>query len=155
MAVWKTCKQHCTWTLIKTNQVKPPGRHGSTLTMILDDKLVLHCGGDSDDVELNDTWILDLPSQTWTQYASYEDHPRLGHTGSRGINNNVIIIGGLYDWPNIFRDNQVSKYKTVFHLRVEPKSLQQLTLQIICKHKTVLPWQCLPKSLLLLLDIQD
>ena len=147
----------CTWTLIKTNQIKPPGRHSSSLNMILDDKLVLHCGADSDNTELSDTWILDLPTQTWTQYASDKDHPRLGHTSSRGLDNNVIIIGGLYDWLKLITtgNNYASWYKTVFHMIVEPKSLQHLTLQIICKHKTVLPWQCLPNSLVHLLNVQE
>ena len=121
--------------------------------MVLDGKLLLHCGADYDDIELSDTWILDLPSQTWRQYVSDKDHPRSGHTSSRGLDNNVIIIGGVYDNPNIFNNNQLSKYKTVFYVIVEPKSLQQLTLQVICKHKSTLPWQGLPESLRLLLHM--
>ena len=48
-----------------------------------------------------------------------------------------------------------SVYKPIFHVLIEPKSLQQLAMQKICKHHTVLPWKYLPKKLTMLLDIQE
>ena len=139
----------CTWTLIQTQQVKPQAHWSCTLSMISDDRLVLHGGYSSRSTgkRLGDTWILDLPTKTWRQYNSDPDACRSCHTGSPGINNSVVIIGG-------YTNNQ-SMYQTTLLVLIEPKSLQQLAMQKIYKHHTVLPWKCLPRKLTVLLDIQE
>ena len=141
----------CTWTIIETQQMQPQAYVYCTMSMMSENKLVLHGGKDNNWKRLSDTWILDLETETWKQYSS--DTPRSSHTGSQGINNSVIIIGGILGNGNM--DPCQSMYKPIFHVLIEPKSLQQLAMQKICKHHTVLPWKCLPRKLTMLLDIQE
>ena len=138
-----------TWTIIETQQMQPRAYAFCTMSMMSENKLVLHGGKDNDWKRLSDTWILDLETETWKQYSS--DTPRASHTGSQGINNSVIIIGGFLGNSNM--DPHQSMYKNIFHVLIEPKSLQQLAMQKICKHHTVLPWKRLPRKLTMLLDI--
>ena len=60
------------WTQITTDQTKPQGRLDSSLSANSDRQLVLHGGisGSGFTIELRDTWIMDLPSQTWRKYTS-------------------------------------------------------------------------------------
>ena len=53
-----------------------------------------------------------------------------------------IITGGGKD-PQESQDD----YTTTFHVMLAPKSLQQLAIQNVFKHKNVLPWKCLPQKL--------
>ena len=136
-----------TWTQIPTTQPRPKGRIMFSLIAITESKLLLH-GGAIPDVlatgvathsykeEL--TWILNLPSQSWKQCSTFEEVPdiRLNHTGTTGLNNCVIIIGGRHC------DN------STFSLRLEPKPLQQLAAQTIDKHKTLVQWKHLPNKLI-------
>ena len=59
-------------------------------------------------------------------------------TGVRGLNNDVIILGGHTD----YRCN-----KGIF-VMLEPKRLQQLAMKIIYQYKNDLPWRSLPPSLI-------
>ena len=138
------------WTQIKTNQVKPQVRMFSTLSAISHDKLVLHGGYEWDEggygwkeKYLQDTWLIDLPSQAWRHLASVKDVPRERHTSSRGINNSLLFVGGTV--------TQQSMTKSTFQLMLEPKCLQQLAVKIIYNHRRVLPWDELPEKLIVLL----
>ena len=142
------------WTEIMTGQTKPQRRAFASLSAIFDKQLVLH-GGDTGQLPLTstfavgtgpvktitpgDTWIMDLPSQTWRKYTPYQHHSRQCHTSSLGANKSVVIIGG-----HDFRDTD---YVPTFHLMLEPKSLQQLAMKTIYSNKDVLPWKCLPSKL--------
>ena len=135
-----------TWTDFQTSNTNPPRRYISSLNAISQDQLLLHGGCGSDKKSLSDTWILDLPSQTWKQYKSGDCPPRAYHTGSTGINSNSIIIGGgMHPRPQASVDD--------YHIMLEPKSLQQLAMQTIYIHQTSLPWRGLPKKLITLLGI--
>ena len=133
----------CTWTEIRTGQTKPGERYCSTLTAVSDRQLVLHAGISSS-TTLNDTWILDLQTQAWTQYTSHHDHTRYTHTGTLGINKVIIITGGF---------NYDKTYTPTFHVMLEPKSLQQLAMKIIYNQQDVLPWKCLPSKLITQLQL--
>ena len=128
----------CTWTLIQSQKIQPQ-RLACTLT-ISDDKLILHGGSNAFHKIFSDTWIVDLETKMWKKYTGATDTRRSGHSGSRGINNSVIIIG---------------KSCTIFHVLTEPKSLQQLAVQNIHTNHTLLPWKSLPRKLTVLLDIQE
>ena len=52
-------------------------------------------------------------------------------------------------------DQHESVYKSIFYILTELKSLQQLAMQKIHKHHTVLPWKYLPKKLTVLLHIRE
>ena len=145
----------CIWTLIQTQQMQLQAHMSCTLSMISDDKLILHGGRNFGDRKFSDTWMLDLPTRTWRQYTSGTNTPRSSHTGSRGINNSVVIIGGIPGISKGDRHRHQARYKSIVHVLTEPKSLQQLAMQRICKHHTVLPWKHLPRKLRVLLDIQE
>ena len=83
-----------TWSEIQTSQTHLLRRSKCTLTVAADDKLVLH-GGQTGIHTFNDTWVMDLTSHSWKQiFPSQKALPRRWHTGSTGLNNSVIIIGG-------------------------------------------------------------
>ena len=146
------------WAQIQTAHPKPRGRYCYTLNVISDSALVLHGDLNAEIVgvfsyrTLSDTWILDLKTQTFRQYTSTDDHSRDSHSGVTGLNSCVVIVGGAqhsYDTS--------STYTTTFHVRLEPKGLQQLSIaiQTIYAHRTQLPWKHLPKKLINLLGVSD
>ena len=137
------------WTQITTDQTKPQGRFDSSLSANSDRQLVLH-GGQSEfasTTELSDTWIMDLPSQTWRKYTSYQDHGRDCHTGSLGANKSIVIIGG--------DSSENPDYTPIFHVMLEAKSLQQLAMKTIYNNQGVLPWKCLPSKLVAQLGLLE
>ena len=142
-----------TWNQIQAAKPHPQARSSCTLS-VADDKLVLHGGYAKDQTNalsaLSDTWVMDLTSHSWRQYTSRKDHTRTSHTGSTGLNNSVIVIGGekTFDEISEMADN-------IFYVMLEPKSLQQVAMQAILKHQNELPLNCLPTNLLSLLGISD
>ena len=139
-----------TWTQILINQSTPQGRSFSSFTAISDRQLALH-GGFGHGIDcLGDTWIFDLPTQTWRQYTSSYDLPRYFHTGSLGVNKAIIIIGGLL---RIKDSHRYCDQTYTFHVMLEPKSLEQLAAKMIWDHQRVLLWECLPPKLIAKLDL--
>ena len=101
-----------TWTQIQTSTPNPGKRFACSLNVTKENQLVLH-GGNSDGSDiLEDTWVLDLSSYSWkcTDTCSYRSY----HTGSLGINNSILIIGGY-------------NAKYINNFRLEPESLKQLS----------------------------
>ena len=135
------------WTHIITNFAMLCHNQMS-LTPISDTQLVLHGGMRWNQLWNDDetpfTLLFNTESQSWQEVAS-QDNLRECHTGSPGFNGSIIIVGGIVggDWH---RD----PYPTNFSVSVmlEPKSLQQLTMQTIYEHRTQLPWKTLPKNLI-------
>ena len=143
--------QSLTWTQIQTCKPKPQQRYCCTLNVVSDGTLVLHGeavglplanGGNHSYKTSSDTWILDLSTHTWRKYKSTKDHSRDNHKGITGLRGCVIITCGKKD-PQESYDH----YTTTFHIMLAPKSLQQLAMQSVFKHRNVLPWKCLPKML--------
>ena len=142
-----------TWNEIQTAQPRPKARACCTLS-VTDNNLVLH-GGCADElmmpqITLCDTWIMDLTSHSWRQYTTRKDHTRMYHTGSIGLNNSVIIIGGFKtceETPEVNDD--------IFCVMLEPKSLQHVAMHAILKHQNELSLNCLPMKLLSPLGILD
>ena len=136
------------WTQIQINEPKPQELSCCTLNVILESTLVLHGGAQKVNGRnytyktLSDTWILNLSTQTWRQYKSMEDHSRDSHEGITGLNDCVVITGGVKDPQENYDD-----YATIFHVMLAPKSLQQLAMQSVFQHRNVLPWTCLPNKL--------
>ena len=55
----------CTWTQVETLQIQSQANAPCTLSMMSNNKFVLH-GGKNDNLKrLSDTWILDLETKTW------------------------------------------------------------------------------------------
>ena len=154
----------CTWTQITTGQTKPQKRFASSLCAVTENQLVLHGGsqltarvnGSKLNImrhHLNDTWIMDLSSQTWRQYASNQDHNREDHTCSLSAGKSIIIIGG--DSTKSKNTDQILTYTPTFKLMLEPKSLQWLAMKTIYTNQSVLPWKCLPSRLVAQLDFEQ
>ena len=120
--------QSLIWTCIQFNLPRPQMRGLFRLNVLTDSKLVMH-GGLGIHIKriLRDAWILDLPSQSWKKYryTSYKAHPRNSHTGSHGLNNDIIIITGGRS-RGLFP--KTVAHKEIFHLMFEPKCLQQLAM---------------------------
>ena len=135
------------WTHITTDQTKPHGRSYSSLSASSDRQLVLHGGVLQPKLTLSDTWIMDLPSQTWRRYTSYQDHNRRTHTGSLGANKSIVVIGGY--------SSRDTDYTPTFHVMLEAKSLQQLSMKTIYNNQGVLPWKCLPSKLVAQLGLLE
>ena len=138
-----------TWTQIQVHEPKPQALYCCTLTVISDSTFVLHGGCqhlpimvEITIIRLSDTWILDLLTQTWRQYRSTTDHSRQSHKGTTFLSGCVIITCGSKDPQESY-----DEYTTTFHVMLAPKSLKQLAMQSIFKHKNVLPWKCLPPKL--------
>ena len=138
-----------TWTQIQTGKPKPRGLTFCSLNALTDNMLVLHGGKTITNHLFSDTWIMDVPSLTWRKHSVTKDNPWSNHTGSIGINNDVIIIGGIVGFAGA---NISAVHKDTFHVMLEPKSLQQLALQIVHKLQAELPWKMrLPKQLIKLI----
>ena len=142
-----------TWTQIQNGLPSPQARCLCTLTAVTNSQqLVLHGGWSADRKGLTDTWIMDLASYSWRPYTSRKDHARFNHTATLGLNSSVIIIGGhAFKMPG----TTVYWYEKTFHVMLEPKSLQKLSLHTVYKFQADLPWKCLPKKLITVLGISD
>ena len=104
------------WIQIQTNGPNPMRRWNLTLDAVGDNKIVLHGGTGSQPMHTQ-TWILDIPSQMWKKYISGIDHSRLSHSGTKGLNNCVFVVGGK-KYPKDDIDT------ITFLVMLEPKSLQ-------------------------------
>ena len=140
-----------TWTNIQTVMPKPPRLSACSLNVTRENLLVLHCGEKDDGGEIfKVSWILDLSSYSWKK-CTYDDCLRWQHTGSLGISNNIIIIGGFYG--GFFnREADLDQCTPVCHVMLEPKSLQQLSIKTVHKYRGQLPWKYLPQKLIKLMQ---
>ena len=143
------------WAQIQSDHPKPHGRFYCTLNVISDGMLLLRGGGAKNSSvfvygTLDDTWILDLQTQKWKLFTSANNHSCECHTGTTGLNGCVVIIGGRKALSEIS-----SVYTTTFHVKLEPKSLQQVAMQTVYAHRTQLPWKNLPKKLINLIEISE
>ena len=126
-----------TSTNIQTGQIHPRARYDASLTALNEGGLlVLHGGLDTNlgvfSFQFNDTWVLDLETQSWRQYPQNNIHHSC-HTGFTGIHDGIIIIGG--------------RGPHAIHIRLQPKSLQQLAIQTVHKYKNEVPKNSIPKKL--------
>ena len=146
------------WTQIEVYVTKPQKGYMCTLNAVSDWKLLLYGGNTAERLFTSDTWILDLPSQTWSPYTSGVDSARCGHTSTVYSEGCIMITGGSNDSTNSddvadYRNDD--DYTTCFHVNLEPRSLQQLATCIIYKNRAVLPLVSLPKKLIAYLGIKD
>ena len=127
-----------TWTQIQTMTLKPGRMQGCSLNVMRENQLVLHGGKDEN------TWILDLSSYSWKKctYDSFRRH----HTGSLGINNNIIVIGGICPKDDLKPHSE--QCLPMCNIALEPKSLQQLSIKTVYMYRGQLPWKHLPKKLI-------
>ena len=143
------------WTEIATGQPYPVAHRFCTLTAITNRQLVLHgCFCNGAEQKLNNlTWILDLPSLSWTKHsckiASKEKHSRIFQTCTLALHGEVLVVGGTsyYDFP----DWRQHTHENI-HMMLEPKSLKQQAIKTIYNNKDNVPLESLPKKLTSLLE---
>ena len=135
------------WTKIKTS-MPINGRNKASLTPISTNQL-LFCEGSHQNMHGQNitiiSWIYDVQSHQWRKHSTAEIHHELKHTGITGLNRSVIIFVGQ---AMPCKGSQHHSEKSTFYLMLEPTSLQQLAIQMIHKHRSKLPWENLPNSLI-------
>ena len=144
--LYELCMRSLVWTKIETAMPRPSDNRAATLTPISASQLVLYGGVHQDFFKkLTGPWIFDTQSHTWRQHPPVENCNRHNHTGITGLDS-VIILGGSMRKPVSLRGAEYQVETTVY-VRLEPKCLQQLAIQMIYKHRSNLPWQSLHKNL--------
>ena len=121
------------WTQIQTPQPTPQVKWRTpdawSLNAFTQNKLLLHEG--------RHMWILDLQSKSWKKHHQSPKRRNSIHAGVTGLHSHVTIIGGTSD------DTALLEL-----VMFEPRSLQQLAMQSIDKHRTSLNFECLPNKLI-------
>ena len=126
------------WTRIESTMPKPVKFGTSSLSVITNNKLLLHGGyGESNK---NFTWIFDVQLQAWRQHIVEENHLQWDYTGTTGLTSSVIIFGG--------NAKHGTKQQVAFSVMLEPKSLQQSATKTIYQCRQSLPWDNLPNKLI-------
>ena len=120
------------WTRIKANVPRPGAGCASSLTSLTATQLLY--GGSP---EYKSLWILDVESYTWSQYPG--SFGQGGHSGTTGLHNEVIILGGFSLHGHTFQPS--------LFVRLGPKLLQQLAVGVIYENREALPWKSLPPKL--------
>ena len=136
-----------TWTSIRTSQIAPGKCRGASLSAISETQLVLH--GNISSYNVIETWIIDLPSYTWKQHSSKENHRGCyyAHTSSSELNRSLTII--------FCKTQNFQEHPFKHRLVLESKSLQQLAMQVIYNHRRELPWEDLPSNLIAQLGLSE
>ena len=133
------------WTKIETTMLRPGGSNRASLTPISSSHLVLYGGIHEDwrNKNLTKPWIFDVQSHTWRQHPAAQTHRRWNHEGIIGLNSSVIILGGEMKPCKGALHHQ----ENTFYVMLEPKSLQQLVIQMLYNHRSTLSLENLPNKL--------
>jgi hypothetical protein len=131
------------WTQITTGQPGPCERINCSFTAISDTHIVLHGGAraDEDFENINDTWVLDIPSRTWSEHSTQQDDDdkyAATHTALKCPQTNTLyILGGYENWFDQIRLDATSAERV--------KSLRSQSLACADIHREQLDFQALPK----------
>ena len=140
------------WTQVETSGPSPLGLWYASLTPTASRELVLHGSKHFYDEGVeNKSWIFDVASHTWRQHMEAHIYDRYQHSGITDLYGNVLIIGGKYSTTDIERkDKYPYSHRSLFSvtLHPEPKTLQQMAVKMIYKHRAELPWKTLPLVLI-------
>ena len=123
-----------TWTKIQTGHRRPQIHASSmhlSLNALSETELLLYA---SDKDLSHRTWIMDHPSKTWKNLTKFNKPICTSATVFIGVNRCIYII--------------IREARSMFCMRLEPKSLQQLALQTIYKHRSELSGQYLPSKMI-------
>ncbi|QDZ22015.1 hypothetical protein HOP50_06g45560 [Chloropicon primus] len=80
-------------------------RCGATAALDAETNKVYVCGGLGDDGYLDDLWILDTGSWTWTQGGSSGFRKRAWHTSSI-VKDKILVFGGQCDKPEELKEDE-------------------------------------------------
>ena len=108
------------WTKIEAGFPWPTNRAFCSFTALANSYLVLHGGFDDENYR---TSVLDLSTLSWNELKFIVDLPRLGHTCTRDINSNSVVIGGDYELGDDRSYGDCLSHENL-HVMLEAKSLQ-------------------------------
>jgi len=126
----------------------PEGRSWHTMSRISHSQLLVYGGYSTQQEPLDDAWVLDIMSLSWSELKQSTSHPRLWHTAVTNHYGDVLVFGGCYN--NILdHDEEMLTSHQVVMLRTSPFSLTRLCLHQVFKYRCVLKsqWCYLPKQL--------
>ena len=126
-----------TWTQIEFTGLRYNIHQIISLTSVRDNELVLHS---NTGYEKGFTRILDAQSHTWKEHLEEKMGYGFNHTGTTGLHGSVIILGKTVEPAG-------QAFNPVITVRLEPKSLQQLAIQMIYQNLDSTLWKMLPKKL--------
>ena len=141
------------WTLVETDGSRPLGLCAASLTPTASRQLVYHGGrmglvGRGEDK----SWIFDVDSHTWREHTEEHGYNRHHHSGITDLDGNVLIIGGEAKYDRRVRrtDKYPVSHQFLFlvTLHPKPKTLVQVAVKMIYKHRTDLLWKVLPPTLI-------
>jgi len=95
------------WIEVKNRGfTNPPPRSGHSAHIVNDRQLMIFGGLEDSKQYYNDTWLFDLPSETWVRppYASVSKPCAREDQASCRFNNNVVIYGGQSDKGTFLND---------------------------------------------------
>jgi hypothetical protein len=128
------------WSKVTTGETCPSIRCFCSFTAIDGEKIIQHGGFDGDCFGLDDTWVLDLPSKTWSQHSAHNGQTRYVHAAVKYPDTNtVLLVGGCLHNTNIF------KLSMDTNINEGTRTLQGMSLECIDKHREQLDLQTLPK----------
>ena len=118
--------QTFTWTKIRTGLSQPLGCLNSSLIPLIEKQLVLYVG-EHEGWPVGEVWIFDLQSLSWWQHtAATKARGRSLHTGTVGIDNSIIIVGGYNEYLADGLDLLgvvMYMYSDVISVKLEPKNV--------------------------------
>ncbi|XP_059159649.1 kelch domain-containing protein 2-like isoform X1 [Physella acuta] len=126
----------------------PEARSWHTMSNIGKSQLILYGGFNNGNQPLDDVWLLNVASFSWTLLKQSTGFPRLWHTASVNSYGDLLIFGGCSS--NIVDNVQpLVTSDLVILLRVEPFSLERLCIHALYKSKDITKesWETLPTSL--------
>ncbi|XP_055880473.1 kelch domain-containing protein 2-like isoform X1 [Biomphalaria glabrata] len=126
----------------------PIERSWHSMTAINKSELIMYGGFSNDNVPLDDLWLLDVQSFTWTLLVHGTGQPRLWHSASLNMYGDILIYGGCCS--NILEDTErLITSDQVIVLRRTPFTLERLCLHAVYKNKKVTKegWDTLPRLL--------
>ena len=129
-----------TWTRIDTNLLE--GHFVlvmPAISVITAGQILVHGGS----MKTGSTRIFDVESNKLRNHSVQEPNPRMHHTVTAGVHNDVVILGGAFK----AKCNRHCNQQVVYTMRLGPKSLKQLAMKTVSSHRDILPWKRLPTTL--------
>ncbi|KAK3783430.1 hypothetical protein RRG08_033690 [Elysia crispata] len=126
---------------------KPEGRSWHIMARINKQNLILMGGYNDFDQILDDLWMLNVESLSWSLLDQHTCRPRLWHTACTNSMGDLLIFGGCIN--NILDSTiRMETSDHVLAVRLEPYSLERLCLHELWKNRYVnwSSWACLSQN---------
>ena len=124
------------WSQIESTGLRPNYQLNTSLIPVTVKHLVFY--GDSEGWGF--TRIFDVEAHRWNEHKPQNVAYDQDHTGMTGLHGSAVILGEFYH-------SGKGTYHPVITVRLEPKSLQQLAMQMIYQNVDRTLWKMLPNKL--------